>query len=107
MSLTLRTETTDPTVADATAEPDSRQREPLHPVRLGRAKKAYTTRFLAADLQSSAEGYTLCCGAGVIPVSGDVVLARIEQIGLHARLESPVSRRQPCGSRAGRHGMCS
>ena len=47
----------------------------LDPVRLRRALKAYTTRFVA-------------------PRAGDVVLARVTEIGKHTRLESEVSRRQ-------------
>lgn len=94
MSLTLNTQPTVHAVAvRASAEPFEDD-EALPPERLRRAKKAYTTRFLAAELELDAGGYTLRRGPGVTPVSGDVVLARIEQIGLHRRLESPESRRQ-------------
>ena len=66
----------------------------LDPVRLRRALKAYTTRFVAAAIESSADGYHLQYGADVAPRAGDVVLARVIEIGKHTRLESPVSRRQ-------------
>jgi hypothetical protein len=68
--------------------------EPLLPRRLVRAKKAYTTRFLARRLENSPEGFFLPDGTGVAPDSGDVVLARVVRIGQHSRLESPASRRQ-------------
>ena len=69
-------------------------REPLDPIRLHRAKKAYTTRFLADRLADDPRGYTLVSGPGVVPSPGDVVLARVEELGKHTRLESPHSRRQ-------------
>ncbi|MFD1210946.1 DUF1611 domain-containing protein [Arthrobacter sp. GCM10027362] len=68
--------------------------EPVPPRRLYRAKKAYTTRFLAERLNHSAEGFFLQVGTGVVPESGDVVLARVVRIGQHPKLESPASRRQ-------------
>jgi hypothetical protein len=68
--------------------------EALAPVRLIRAKKAYTTRFLADRLDRSAGGFFLHKGTGVAPASGDVVLAKVVGVGQHPRLESPASRRQ-------------
>lgn len=68
--------------------------EALAPPRLLRAKKAYTTRFLAERLSHSPKGFFLHSGMGVAPASGDVVLARIVGVGQHPRLESPASRRQ-------------
>ncbi|MFF2318203.1 DUF1611 domain-containing protein [Arthrobacter sp. NPDC058097] len=68
--------------------------EPLAPLRLVRAKKAYTTRFLADRLSRSPQGFFLHSGTGVAPAPGDVVLARIAGVGQHPRLESPASRRQ-------------
>lgn len=65
---------------------------PLAPARLLRAKRAYTTRFLDAALRADPTGYHLLTGA-VRPQPGDVVLARVTEIGQHKRLESPVSRR--------------
>lgn len=67
---------------------------PLSPDRLRRAKKAYTTRSVAALLDAAPEGYTLVDGSDVVPAPGDVVLARVEEIGKHTRLESPTGRRQ-------------
>ena len=59
-----------------------------------RAKKAYTTRFLADALEADPSGYRLLTGTGVAPAAGDIVLARVERIGQLPRLESPASRRQ-------------
>lgn len=63
----------------------------LVPARLRAAKKAYTTRFLAQRLAGSSAGYHLQQGA---PRPGDVVLARVVEIGHHKKLEGPQSRRQ-------------
>lgn len=68
--------------------------EALDPLRLRRVLKAYTTRFVAATVDSAPDGYHLEYGADVVPRAGDVVLARVVEIGKHTRLESPVSRRQ-------------
>ncbi|MPV36482.1 DUF1611 domain-containing protein [Georgenia subflava] len=68
--------------------------EQVPAVRLRRAKKAYTTRFLAERLDADAEGYRLLAGEAVRPAAGDVVLARVVQLGQHRRLEGPGSRRQ-------------
>lgn len=68
--------------------------EALDPLRLRRVLKAYTTRFVAAAVDAAPDGYHLECGADVVPRAGDVVLARVVEIGKHTRLESPVSRRQ-------------
>jgi hypothetical protein len=68
--------------------------KPVPPLRLLRAKKAYTTRFLADRLNRSPEGFFLKEGAGVVPEAGDIVLAKVAHIGQHAKLESPTSRRQ-------------
>lgn len=94
MSLTLSTETAVPGHRAATGEMRAHRFEPLDPVRLRRAKKAYTTRFVADAVDISADGYGLSRGLDVVPRAGDVVLARVEEIGMHKRLESPVSRRQ-------------
>jgi len=63
----------------------------LDAARLHKAKKAYTTRFLADTLALDAGGYELL---DTKPSAGDVVLARVTEIGHHTRLESPASRRQ-------------
>ena len=49
--------------------------KPVPPLRLLRAKKAYTTRFLADRLSRSPEGFSLKEGAGVVPEAGDIVLS--------------------------------
>lgn len=84
---------------DSTAVPEAPGlaalwREAVAPKRLRLAKKAYTTRFLAARLERSAENYHLLSGSGVAPAAGDIVLARVAGIGHHTRLEGPSSYRQ-------------
>lgn len=68
--------------------------ERVDPTRLRRVPKAYTTRFVAAAIDRDPDGYHLQAGADVVPEPGDVLLARVTEIGKHTRLESPVSRRQ-------------
>lgn len=65
---------------------------PLDPQRLARVKSAYSTRFLASLTAHDASGYSLI-KAGARPRPGDVVLARVDTIGKHTRLESPDGRR--------------
>lgn len=59
-----------------------------------RAKMAYTTRHVAALIEVDASGYELLTGSDLRPNSGDVVLARVEEIGKHTKLEGAGSRRQ-------------
>lgn len=105
MTATALPATSLPTVVPATASPTTDEittgnrtaavtREPLDPARLRQAFTAYTTRFVAAAIESSADGYHLERGTDVSPRAGDVVLARVTEIGKHTRLESPVSRRR-------------
>ncbi|MGO4957146.1 hypothetical protein ACTQ49_07715 [Luteococcus sp. Sow4_B9] len=61
--------------------------------RLVRAKMAYSTRFFHEQVANGANGHELVRGDAA-PRPGDLVLARIVEIGKHARLESPHSRRQ-------------
>lgn len=75
-------------------QPADVRSEPIDPKRLHKAFKAYTTRFVADAIETSAQGFHLEHGDGVTPRAGDVVLARVTEIGKHTRLESPVSRRQ-------------
>jgi hypothetical protein len=63
----------------------------VDPERLRRAKKAYSTRFLADCLALLPNGYELW---DVKPSGGDFILARTTEIGHHPKLESPGSRRQ-------------
>ncbi|GAA3711085.1 DUF1611 domain-containing protein [Zhihengliuella alba] len=67
--------------------------EALAEERLLAARPAYTTRFVAGHVAAAPSGYALRSGAGVVPQAGDVVLARVLEIGQHKRLESPVSRK--------------
>ncbi len=60
--------------------------------RLERAKHAFSTRNVASHLRR-AEGLHLLKD-GHVPAAGEVVLARIIEIGQHKRIESPQSRRR-------------
>lgn len=82
-----------PTITPVEASPEEALTKSLA-ARLTTAKKAYTTRYLAQALDADASGYRLLTGPQVVPVAGDIVLARVERIGQLPRLESPVSRRQ-------------
>ena len=62
--------------------------------RLLRAKKAYSTRFVAAAIEQDPAAFGLITDSARAPRPGDVVLARVVTIGQHRRLESPASRRQ-------------
>jgi hypothetical protein len=67
---------------------------PLDRVTLARAKAAYTTRFVdALRLRRGFEGFSLLKGGGIVPRSGDVVLAAVGEIGQHPRLELTTGRR--------------
>jgi len=66
----------------------------VEPGRLTRVRAAYTTRFVAAETDSRPHAFRLLTGADVVPQPGDVLIARVTEIGKHMRLESPVSRRQ-------------
>ncbi|MGD9342976.1 MAG: hypothetical protein PVJ25_03020 [Desulfuromonadales bacterium] len=61
--------------------------EPVPGARLKQAKWAYTTRRINQDRH-----FQLLSGA-VIPEAGDLVLARVEELGRHKRLELVSSRR--------------
>jgi hypothetical protein len=61
--------------------------------RLARAKPAYTTRFVSRLLADGADGFGLLAGDDVAPQPGDVVLAAVEMIGQHTRIERPDGRR--------------
>jgi hypothetical protein len=57
------------------------------------AKKAYTTRFVAEALEQRPRDFTLTDDLTVAPAPGDVLLARVLQIGQHKRLELTTSRK--------------
>lgn len=65
----------------------------LTPQRIAAAKYAYTTRFVAQAVAREPRGYLVDVDPQTRPRPGDVVLARVVQLGQHKRLESPVSRR--------------
>jgi hypothetical protein len=61
--------------------------EKLPPPRVGAAKRAFTTRRVPlADMQTLISG-------GVRPVSGDLVLASVQEIGKQRKIEQPSGRR--------------
>lgn len=63
--------------------------------RLRRAKFAYTVRAVEQSVRSDAlAGLALETGAAVVPRAGDIVLARVVELGQHRRLEGTGSRRQ-------------
>lgn len=59
--------------------------------RLDRAKHAFSTRSVASHLRRAEELSLL--REGHVPAAGEVVLARVVEIGQHKRLESPFSRK--------------
>jgi hypothetical protein len=61
--------------------------------RLARAKPAYTTRFVSRLIAENPVGFGLITGTDLVPGAGDVVLARVDKIGQHARIELPGGRR--------------
>ncbi|MGO2112885.1 MAG: DUF1611 domain-containing protein, partial [Pseudoclavibacter sp.] len=63
--------------------------------RLLRAKFAYTARHAWSEVEAAGgEGYGLVRGTGVRPRAGDLVLARVVEIGQHKRIESHDSYRR-------------
>ena len=61
--------------------------EPLSMARLQAAKRSYATRRI--ELDDAARLLT----SGVAPRSGDLVLARVDRLGHHRKIESPAGRR--------------
>ncbi|RWZ82287.1 DUF1611 domain-containing protein [Glutamicibacter sp. HZAU] len=57
-------------------------------------RAAYTTRFVAAELQRNPQDFQVVRRANMAPRAGDVVIATVTELGKHTRLQSPVSRRQ-------------
>ncbi|MGO1543360.1 MAG: DUF1611 domain-containing protein [Gulosibacter sp.] len=58
-----------------------------------RTQPAYTTRFVAEAVERNRDEFHLLSGAGMHPRSGDVVVARVTNIGNHKRIETPESRK--------------
>lgn len=76
-------------------EADGIEEVDLQPRRLRRAKKSYNARVLhRAIRENNGEGYHLIRGKSVRPKAGDLVLARVQTIGQHKRLESHNSYRR-------------
>ena len=75
------------------ARPDRFTIEPLDHRRLESAKSAYTTRFVSRLIAGDPRGYGLVRGEQVVPRAGDIVLARVHQLGQHVRIERPDSRK--------------
>lgn len=67
---------------------------PANPHQLLAAKAAYTTRYVHAAITADPTSFCINTDPTTGPTSGDVVLARVTNIGQHKRLESPHSRRQ-------------
>ncbi|WP_404289143.1 DUF1611 domain-containing protein [Glutamicibacter arilaitensis] len=63
-------------------------------LRASTIKAAYTTRFVAAELSRNPQDFEIVSSAGMAPRSGDVVIAKITELGKHKALQSPHSRRQ-------------
>lgn len=61
---------------------------PVHQQRLRRAKAAYTTHLVPKDKLQ-----TLIAGDDVTPHAGDLVLARVDRLGQHRRIELATGRR--------------
>ncbi|MFJ2619755.1 DUF1611 domain-containing protein [Glutamicibacter sp. NPDC087344] len=57
-------------------------------------KVAYTTRFVGAELQRNPEDFHLVGGPALVPAAGDVVVARVREIGKHTAVQSAQGRRQ-------------
>lgn len=57
-------------------------------------RAAYTTRFVAAELQRNPQDFQIVRSAQMAPAPGDVVIATVTELGKHTRLQSAVSRRQ-------------
>lgn len=62
--------------------------------RVDKIRAAYTTRFVAAQLARNPQDFEVVSSASITPRSGDVVIAKVTEIGKHTALQSPVSRRQ-------------
>ena len=77
----------------AQVSPDLLTMEPLDFRRIVSAKSAYTTRFVSRLIASDPRGFGLVTGDHVVPQAGDVLLARVHELGQHFRIERPDSRK--------------
>ena len=77
-----------------TSQTDLSDATSIDPQRLRKAMKSYNTRHVAQAIDADPDGYALLTGADVRPAAGDLVVARVVEVGKHTRLEGPGSRRQ-------------
>lgn len=70
-----------------------RRATPLAAARVQAAKFSYTTRNVHTVLSAAEGDLSLLAGAGVCPRPGDLVLARVVEIGQHKRIELPDGRK--------------
>lgn len=81
-------------LTDTQATAQTRHETTLDPHRVRRVRKSYATRHVAAALDHTPVGHHLLSGPQVRPSAGDLVVARVVEIGSHTRLEGADSRRQ-------------
>ncbi|MGQ3382463.1 DUF1611 domain-containing protein [Glutamicibacter sp. TV12E] len=79
-------------VQSTAARRDVQQR--IDAARARAIRAAYTTRFVAAELQRNPQDFQIVRRAQMVPVPGDVVIATVTELGKHKHLQSPASRRQ-------------
>lgn len=84
-------------IAQTQATTPARSLRPVAPEpaseRVARAKRAFSTRNVSALSHPSGEGWSLLAARGIAPRIGDLVLARVDELGQHRRLELPDGRR--------------
>ncbi len=85
-------------IAETLPAQSSVARDEVHQVldapRAQSIRAAYTTRFVAAEVQRNPQDFQILYRASMVPSAGDVVIAKVSELGKHTRLQSPVSRRQ-------------
>ena len=85
-------------IAETLPAQSSVARDEVHQVldapRAQSIRVAYTTRFVAAEVQRNPQDFQILYRASMVPSAGDVVIAKVSELGKHTRLQSPVSRRQ-------------
>lgn len=79
-------------VQSTAARKDVQQR--IDAARARAIRAAYTTRFVAAELQRNPQDFQIVRQARMVPAPGDVVIATVTELGKHKHLQSPASRRQ-------------
>src|SRR3954468_10520819 len=85
---------TAPMLLDCTASAEApRDAHRLDDNRVRRIKAAYTTRYVSEAMAGDPTRFRVVTGTPLRPRAGDVVLARVNLIGQHQRIETPDSRR--------------